>query len=174
MLPPLALAGVLLFVDPPFPHEALPSHADAALVLSGDVNYRRLETAAVFFREGRVPLLVLTGAGIGGDSAVALRDHAARRLGVPVESMLVEATSRSTRENLLFAAGLLRERHLQQVLLVTSASHMGRALLVARRAVPEVTWTGVPVDDVGPGERIRRTRVQEWFKLAGYWLRGWV
>jgi uncharacterized SAM-binding protein YcdF (DUF218 family) len=152
----------------------IPPGADAALVLSGDVDYRRLERAAYLVREGRVPLLVLTGAGIGGDSALAMRDHATRRLGVPAEAILVEPTSTTTRENLRQVAGLLRERRLGHVLLVTSASHMGRAFLAARVAAPEVTWVAVPVPDVGPSARIHRTRLQEWFKLTGYWLLGWA
>jgi len=121
-----------------------------------------------------VPLLVLTGTGIGGDSAAAMRDHAARKLGVPAAAMLLETRSTTTRENLVLAAELLRRNRLQRVFLVTSASHMGRAFLAARLVAPEVAWVAVPVEDVGPPSRVYRTRAQEWLKLAGYWLRGWA
>jgi uncharacterized SAM-binding protein YcdF (DUF218 family) len=103
-----------------------------------------------------------------------MRDFAQRKLGVPAEAMLLESVSTTTRENLIGAAALLRERRMREVLLVTSASHMGRALRAARRVAPEITWVPVPVDDVGPSKRIRWTRVKEWFKLGGYWLRGWA
>lgn len=138
------------------------------------MDYRRLERAAALYREGRTPLLVLTGTGIGGDSALAMRDFAMRKLGVPAEAMLLESVSTSTRENLVRAAELLREKRMREVILVTSASHMGRALRAARRVAPEITWVPVPVGDVGPAQRIRWTRVQEWFKLGWYWLRGWA
>jgi uncharacterized SAM-binding protein YcdF (DUF218 family) len=163
-------------LDPPFPRAALPTRSDAALVLSGDVDYRRLERAAALYRQGRVPILVLTGTGtgIGGDSALAMRDFAASKLEVPAHVILVEARSTTTRENLMYASELLRRNRLHAVLLVTSASHMGRALRAAQRAVPEVTWTPVAVDDVGPASRIYRTRGKEWLKLLWYWLRGWA
>ena len=148
--------------------------SDAALVLSGDVDYLRLKRAAGLYREGRVRLLVLTGAGIGGDSALAMREFAERQLGVPARAMVLETRSATTRENLEFAASLLRQSHVSRVALVTSRSHMGRALRTARRLVPGLQWVPVPVDDAGPPSRIWRTRLQEWVKLAWYWLRGWV
>ena len=138
------------------------------------MDYRRLECAAALYRAGRTPVLVLTGTGIGGDSAPAMRDFALKKLGVPAEAMLLESVSTTTRENLVRAAELLREKRMREVLLVTSASHMGRALRAARRAAPEITWVPVPVDDVGPSKRIRSTRVREWLKLGWYWLRGWA
>jgi len=170
----LVAPAFLAFLDPPFPRSSLPSRSDAVVVLSGDVDYRRLERAAALHREGRAPILVLTGYGIGGDSALAMREFATSRLGVPTEAILVEVRSTTTRENLVLASDLLRRNRLRAVLLVTSASHMGRALRVARCAAPEVTWTPVPVDDVGPANRVYRTRAQEWLKLLWYWLRGWA
>lgn len=171
MLAPLA---ALLFLDPPFARCALPPRIDAALVLSGDVDYLRLKQAAGLYREGQVRLIVLTGAGIGGDSALAMREFAERRLDVPASAMILEARSSTTHENLEFVAPLLRQSSVRQVALVTSRSHMGRALRVARRLVPDVEWLPVPVDDAGPPSRVRRTRFAEWFKLAWYWLRGWA
>jgi uncharacterized SAM-binding protein YcdF (DUF218 family) len=170
----LAPLAALVFLDPPFARRALPPRIDAALVLSGDVDYLRLKKAVELYREGQVRLIVLTGAGIGGDSALAMREFAERWLGVPASAMILEARSSTTRENMEFAAPLLRQSNLRQVALVTSSSHMGRALRTARRLVPEVEWLPVPVDDAGPSGRIWRTRLQEWFKLAWYWLRGWA
>ena len=150
------------------------SKSDAALVLSGDVDYLRLKQAAGLYREGRVRLLVLTGAGIGGDSALAMREFAEGRLGVPARAMVLETRSTTTRENFEFAAPLLRQSRVSRVALVTSRSHMGRALRTARRLVPDLEWVPFPVEDAGPPSRIRLTRVQEWVKLAWYWLRGWA
>ncbi len=170
----LATFVALSFLDPPFAQGTLGPRSDAALLLSGDVDYLRLRRAVELYREGRLRLLVLTGAGIGGDSALAMREFAARRLGVPPEAMLLEPRSTTTRENLEFAAPLLRQSGVSRVALVTSTSHMGRALRTARRLVPDLEWVPVPVDDAGPPSRIWRTRLQEWVKLAWYWLRGWA
>jgi uncharacterized SAM-binding protein YcdF (DUF218 family) len=167
------VAATAVLIARPFPRGDLPSRIDAALVLSGD-DYHRLERAVALYQEGRVARLVLTGAGVGGDSALAMREFAIEQLGVPAEAILFEARSLSTRENLVFAAELLRQNRLHTVALVTSRSHMGRALLAARRAAPDVAWVAVPVEDVGSPNQVWRTRLQEWFKLAWYWLRGWV
>jgi len=170
----LATLAALPFLDPPFAQGTLGPRSDAALVLSGDVDYLRLKRAAGLYREGQVRLLVLTGAGIGGDSALAMREFAELRLAVPARAMVLEARSTTTRENLEFAAPLLRQSGVSRVALVTSRSHMGRALRTARRLVPDLEWVPVPVDDAGPPSRIWRTRLQEWVKLAWYWLRGWA
>jgi uncharacterized SAM-binding protein YcdF (DUF218 family) len=142
-------------------------------VLSGDVDYLRVKRAAELHRQGRVGLLVLTGAGVGGDSAAALATQA-QELGVSREVMVLEERSTTTRENVIGAAVVVRARGWNSVALVTSASHMGRALRVARRAVPEVQWIAVPVPDAGPPARIRVTRLQEWVKLSWYALHGWI
>jgi len=119
-------------------------------------------------------VLVLTGAGIGGDSAVAMREFAEGRLGVPGRAMVLEEHSTTTRENFELVAPLLHQAGVKRVALVTSSSHMGRAVRTARRLVPDIEWVPVPVDDAGPPSRIVRTRLQEWVKLAWYWLQGWV
>ncbi len=170
----LATLAAVPFPDPPFTRAALGPPSDAALVLSGDVDYLRLKRAAALYHEGRVRLLVLTGAGIGGDSALLMREFAEHRLGVPALAMVQEERSSTTRENLEFAAPLLRQAGVSRVALVTSSSHMGRALRAARKLVPDLEWVPVPVDDAGPRSRVWRTRLQEWGKLAGYWLRGWA
>lgn len=146
--------------------------AEAALVLSGDVEYLRVARAAALYRAGAVPLLVVTGAGVGGDDAEALRDECVR-LGVPRDRILVEAASTSTRENMLFVAPLLRARGLRRVALVTSDLHMGRAERAARRVMPEVEWVMVPVEDAGVPSP-RRARLQEWGKLLWYLARRWA
>jgi len=176
ILAPLGLllaASALAHLDPP--HSATPSlvEADAALVMSGDVGYLRLERASALFQAGGVSWLVLTGAGVGGDSALTMRDLAIKK-GIPAERILIEDRATTTRENLLLAAPILGERGLRAVALITNASHMGRAERVARRAAPAVRWIPVPVADPGPQERICRTRLQEWVKLAWYAVRGWI
>jgi uncharacterized SAM-binding protein YcdF (DUF218 family) len=91
----------------------------------------RVWYAARLFHAGKAPLLVLSG---GSDPqrdaysearamAILLQD-----LGVPPQAMVLEENSRSTRENAAFSAALLNARGIHQILLVTSALHMPRAL----------------------------------------------
>jgi uncharacterized SAM-binding protein YcdF (DUF218 family) len=145
--------------------------ADAALVLSGDGSYLRVARAAELYRSGAVPMVIVTGRGIGGDSAEGLRAECIKR-GVATERVRMERASTSTRENMLFVAPLVRREGCRRVALVTSAVHMGRAERAARKVMPEVDWVAVPVPDGGPGQR--RLRLLEWMKLAWYFARGWV
>lgn len=172
LAPLLALPGLGL-VDPP--HGSAPGalRADAALVLSGDVAFLRLRRAAALYAAGEVGALLVTGAGVGGDDALALRREA-ERLGVPARAIRVEPASRTTRENLVFAGAILRGEGWRRVALVTSATHMGRAERAARIALPEVVWLAVPSPEPGPWTRIYRQRLAEWVKLAGYRARGWA
>jgi uncharacterized SAM-binding protein YcdF (DUF218 family) len=172
LLPLLALPGFGL-LDPP--HGPTPAVIDteAALVLSGDVDFLRLRRAAALYARGETASLLVTGAGIGGDDARVLRREA-ERLGVPSAAIRVEAASRSTRENLAFAAALVRRAGWRRVALVTSASHMARAERVARRVLPEVDWVPVTAADAGPWTRRYRQRLAEWLKLAAYRARGWA
>ncbi len=168
----VALAAPAL-VDPPHGARAPGQRADAALVLSGDVDFARLRRAVALRAAGEAPLLLLTGSGVGGDSAIELRRQALA-LGVPQGAIRVEERSRSTRENLVLAAPLLRAAGCRRVALVTSASHMARAELAARHALPDIEWLPEPVADPGPMRRVVATRVQEWAKLGWYLARGWI
>ena len=52
----------------------------------------------------------------------------ALQLGLRDDQVLVEADSRNTHENAVYTAQVLRTRQWRQVVLITSASHMRRAL----------------------------------------------
>lgn len=168
----LALAAA---VDPPCREAPSPLRADAALVLSGDVGELRTKRAVALVLAGEARYLVLTGSQrmVGGDSALSLA-RSALAAGVPAERVLCETESRSTRENLLLARPLLESFGLRRVALVTSRSHLLRALRTARRAAPRVEWLPVAVPDAGDPGRRARNRLLEWLKLAGYLLRGWA
>ncbi|HEC63347.1 MAG TPA: YdcF family protein [Candidatus Acetothermia bacterium] len=76
--------------------------------------------------EGRVPILFVGGIGEpGGQAEAPLVAQAAQALGVPATALRWEAASRNTYENIL----AIRERFPDaQVLLVTNAFHMPRAM----------------------------------------------
>lgn len=178
---PIAAAAVLCVlalglgasVPPPYARPAQAPAAEAALVLSGDVDDLRVARAAALYAAGGVPRLLLTGSGIGGDAAESMR-LVAMKLGVPSDAISLESSSRTTRDNLVRAAPQIRSAGWRRVALVTNDSHMGRASLAARRVLPEVAWILVPVADPGPRSRILRARLQEWAKLAWYAAHGWI
>jgi len=125
------------------PLSALPS-APAMVVLGGGIHPSRsavtppnLESsadrvwyAARLYHAGKAPLLVLSGGSDPrtsvGTEAEAMRELL-RDLGVPDLALLLEGKSRTTRENAIYSAELLRSRGIRRVLLVTSALHMHRA-----------------------------------------------
>ena len=147
-------------------------HADAALVFSGDVDYLRVKHAASLYRSGAVKELLLTGGGVGGDSAEAMRAVAIAE-GVPEEAILLERYSTTTRENVQFAAPIVRERGWRRVAVVTSGSHLPRAYATAARALPDVALVAVAVPDAGPPGGIRRA-LAERAKFLWYVLQGWA
>lgn len=154
--------------------DAVPAiDADAAIVLSGDVDYLRVKHGAALLKWGQVKALLLTGQGIGGDSAEAMRVEAIAA-GAPKEAIVLETASTSTRENLALSAPIIRARGWHRVALVTSQSHLARALATAHRTMPEVEWLAAPVPDAGPPERTRWLRAEEALKLLWYRVRGWA
>ena len=118
--------------------------ADAAVVLGGGLfpnnaltpaSLERTLYAVNLHRRGLAPRLIFSG-GITGEAPRPEGDvmaETAQALGVPGEAIVVERASRSTYENAVETARLLRERGLHRVLLVTDPTHMYRSQLAFRR-----------------------------------------
>ncbi|HEY0884706.1 MAG TPA: YdcF family protein [Ramlibacter sp.] len=95
----------------------------------------RLWHAARLHRAGKAPLLVLSGGTVlegEAPEAEAMRQFLVE-LGVPADAMVLESASVTTAENAALTARLLRQRDIDQVLLVTSALHMRRARALFER-----------------------------------------
>lgn len=84
----------------------------------------RAETGAALFLAGRAPLIIFSGGGAPSEASIA-RDIAVAA-GVPPEACLVEEQSRSTYENAIFTVPMLKERGIDDVLLVTDDFHLLR------------------------------------------------
>jgi uncharacterized SAM-binding protein YcdF (DUF218 family) len=102
----------------------------------------RIWFGAQLFHAERAPLILASG---GHDPQASLYSEARAMqklltdLGVPPSAILLEETSRNTRQNASESARILRERGINQILLVTSASHMERAVTHFRAAGLRVT-----------------------------------
>ena len=146
--------GLLEAQYPPLDRAAT-ARFDAIIVLGGGVsgagslrptdqltglNMQRTLCGADLFAQGRAPQLVLSGGdgaifGVGPKEAVEMKRFAVR-VGVPEQAILLEEQARSTYEN---AVGAKRVLGGTSVLLVTSASHMPRAVALFRKQGFDVT-----------------------------------
>jgi len=93
----------------------------------------RMWHAARLYKAGKAPLVVLSG-GLAFEDGL-LSEAASMRtflhdLGVPDNAMVLEEQSANTRQNAQFTTALLRERGLTHIVLVTSALHMRRSVLL--------------------------------------------
>jgi uncharacterized SAM-binding protein YcdF (DUF218 family) len=145
----------------------------------------RLRAAVALWRRTGGRLLMTGGPGLGADDSLASRlAELAVDLGVPSQAIDRSPGSRTTREDLL----MLRDRIAGRAgprWLVTSASHMPRALAVAQRAglglepwradyrqIRQMTWRSWWPD---PQAHQRAVPVlHEWIGLWVYRWRGWV
>ena len=118
--------------------------ADAILVLCSH-DERVAERAAQLFHEGWAPLVIFSG-GHGSITKTLWSEPEAERfariavgLGVPRESILIEAHSTNTGENIEFTKRLLAERglDLQKFILVQKPYMERRAFATFRKLWPE-------------------------------------
>lgn len=141
------------------PEESLPV-ADAIVVLGGATRYwwlqrenvdpwelgsSRLAAGARAWLSDRAPIVILTGGRGGRDASEAARMKTAiQRLGVPASALVLEERSRNTEDNAINTARLAHQLGVRRILLVTSALHMPRAIVLFRRQGLEVTPVPVP------------------------------
>lgn len=115
------------------------------------------------WRAGRAGRLMMTGA----REAEAMRRRALK-LGVPESRIMVEPRARTTRENALRCADLMRAAGLTRALLVTQGFHQRRAVAAFRRVGVEAFALQFP--------HLNRLKwaLREWVAWGFYWLRGWL
>ena len=179
---------------PAFSPEELPK-ADAIVVLGGGTNGEsrfgrggdlndaadRVVTAAELYFTGKAPIILLSGgsepperpeAELMADILVALQ--------IPRNALTLERKSRTTQDNAVNTAKLLKQLGLKHILLVTSGSHMRRSLALFEKQGLQVTAAAtdhqIPKfrDSLVPGwlptyYRLARSSraIHEW---VGYWV----
>jgi uncharacterized SAM-binding protein YcdF (DUF218 family)/lysophospholipase L1-like esterase len=160
------------------------ARADAIVVLGAGVigdcvpnlnGMRRVLLGIKLLRDGRAPLLVITGGSRAEHCPVAdAMARLARDSGVPADRMLLERQSLSTRENGERTAPLLRQRNVSRILLVTDRLHMRRAAGVFRRLGFAVEPSAVPIYE-GHQDNVSMLSmgIREAAALTYYRLRGW-
>ncbi len=185
------------------PEEVVPEDAGAIVVLAGNVRPRDtvrtraelgadtlsrcLHALALHRRAPDLPLLVSGGLPDGGPNdepfATAMRDFLVE-MGVPPGRIWTEEQSRTTHENAVQCARILRERGVTRIILVTEADHMRRAAGCFRKQNLDVapsacnhtaTEFHLEIRDFFPSAkeayRVERA-AHEWLGIGYYWLRG--
>lgn len=110
---------------------------------SGD----RLIYGAKLYKAGLAPKIILTGGRIqwqGGESSEAeSMAELLEIMGIPRDGILLESKALNTHENAVFVREILNRRNIKQILLITSAAHMPRAIAIFRQqgidAIPAPT-----------------------------------
>ena len=95
----------------------------------------------------------------------------ARQSGLSPDQVLIEPAARNTFENAQFTARLLGANCSAHWVLVTSASHMPRAIGCFRKAAIHIEpW---PIADISAGWRDTLSKAtHEWLGMLAYWLVG--
>jgi len=138
------------------------ARAQAIVVLGGDYKFgdggrvpdsvglltlERLAAAARLYRRLGLPVVV-SGGPVGGSESLAklMREELEQNFSVPVK--WIEGRSRSTYQNALYTAELMKSTNINTVIVVTQAWHMPRALWSFKRA-------GLNASPFSPPEAIR-------------------
>ncbi|HEY9844619.1 MAG TPA: YdcF family protein, partial [Candidatus Caenarcaniphilales bacterium] len=154
---------------------------------------------AKLYREGKAPRVILSGGRIqwrsgGGPPEATDMAQIIQTMGVPAAAIVQEPYSRNTHENAVNVRRILDAQGIpHRVLLVTSALHMPRSLLIFKRqgidAIAAPTdflitdydlapnsLQGALLDSLPDADELQRSTraLKEYVGLAVYWLRGWL
>jgi uncharacterized SAM-binding protein YcdF (DUF218 family)/lysophospholipase L1-like esterase len=160
--------------------------ADAIVVLGAGVtascspnefSLRRIVLATRLYRHGRAPAIFITG-GTPKDAPCAISEgmaRIARDLGVPAEAITLERRSRTTWENALYTAPLLRAAGASRILLVTDRLHMKRGQQCFKRFGFAIERATVPIFEATTGNTsMLYWGLREMAALAAYRWRGFI
>ena len=185
------------------PGQQYPRDMRMIVVLSGGITYgdelvtraelsndtvQRCLAAAELYHAGAGKKLLLSGgkvdpSNVGPQLADAMK-QLMKRLQVPGHEMLLEETSRSTYENAVESARILKQHNIDKAILVTDAAHLPRATRCFRKQGIEVLPWGcryrsrplrfTPMLIVPNASAAQGTvaAIHEWLGLAWYWLSG--
>ena len=174
--------------------------ADAIVVLGGhiqgnrhnwfedfnrDLVVSRESVAAQLYKAQRSDLILLSGGALKGPvSDTATMSRSLQNMGIPAEAIIQETQSQNTLENARLTDKTLRDLERQQILLVTSALHMPRAMTAFDDQPMTVTPAPLPTQINWPKGRAMpiwmpdlhtllasQTIIKEYVGLILYWVR---
>ena len=108
----------------------------------------RVIYAAKLYKEGKAPLIIAAGGRIdwrvGGQPESEDMQQLLEFIGIPNEAIIKESKSLNTHENAVNVREILREKRIEKILLVTSAMHMPRSLLIFKKQ--QINAIAAPTD----------------------------
>ena len=108
----------------------------------------RIIYAAKLYKDGKAPLIIAAGGRIdwrsGGQPESEDMQQLLEFIGIPPEAIIQEPKSLNTHENAVNVKEILVEKQMKKVLLVTSAIHMPRSLLIFKKQ--EIEAIAAPTD----------------------------
>lgn len=144
-----------------------PVHADAIVLLGGNVRERSARASALF-KEGAAPKILVSGF---GDNVA--NEHMLEKDGVPAADIVLEGKSHTTRENAEFSIPILRAMGARRVIIVTSWYHSRRALHTFEHYSSDIQFFSRPSYQNYEKPRSRsfnRAVKLEYIKILGYWV----
>lgn len=148
------------------------SKVDLIVVPGGDGPPRAAQ-AARLWKEGRSPLILITG-----DGDCLFNKQIMVRDGVNPSAISVECRSGSTWQNASFSAPMMRELRAKSALIVTNWYHSRRAIASFRAACPQMHFIASPIGDNYKSSGFPTTQAdielvtKEYIKLGWYLLSG--
>jgi uncharacterized SAM-binding protein YcdF (DUF218 family) len=181
----LAFTPLYFFLARPLVRTDPLQKTQAIVVVSGGLRHdtslgtstsERVSYGVELAKRGYAPLLVMSGGGpvrSVTDAEVMARE--AVRLGIAREVVLIEDQSESTWENAVLTAKLLRDRKVNEILLVTCPYHSLRAKLMFRARGLAVAVAPVPDSEFARARGLDRLRflrliLLEYVKLVFFWM----
>jgi uncharacterized SAM-binding protein YcdF (DUF218 family) len=153
---------------------------------SRETALRTLEGVRVFRLLDGQPLVVASGGMPEPDRTVPEGEIIAAdlvKLRVPLDHVLIESRSTTTREQAMFVTELLQARGIRRFVLVTSPTHMWRSVLVFRAQGADPVPSLAPLrsdmkarrffDPSGESLQLSDEAVYDYASTAYYWWRGW-
>ncbi|MDJ0534484.1 MAG: YdcF family protein [Xenococcaceae cyanobacterium MO_207.B15] len=159
--------------------------ADAIVVLGGatktaapprvlpDLNEHsdRILYAAKLYKEEKAPLIILSGGRMewyGAENSEAYdMAEILELMGIPPEAIIEEGNSLNTYQNAIYTQEILKENNINSILLVTSAFHTPRAMLIFRRlginAIPAPTDFIVSEQELAAVNYSRESQILSFF-----------
>lgn len=145
---PIVAAKLVSSLEQKYPQQTIASipNADAIVVLGGSLrpptsprkssqitnSSDRFWHAAKLFKAGKAKKIVLTGGNVFPDATIKSEAFYVKQilidLGVPESAILLEESSKTTEENAAFSKEILKKNKFKHIILVTSATHMPRAV----------------------------------------------
>lgn len=152
----ISLIGVYLAPNDLRACEEIPSQengceaVDAIVAVSGGNTSLRAAEAIKLYKNGWGKYLVFSGAAqdASSPSNATVMKQQALEAGIPASVIIVENTSRNTRQNAQNTSTLFGERNIKRVIVVTSPYHQRRAGLEFQTSVSQnITVKNHPVDN---------------------------